>query len=619
MKKFFSFVIASILLLLMSVNVFAAENTGSITITNPTVGVEYKIYKIFDASPAFGEGTNENAVSYSIQKNNQFFEDMFGDPDNPDNDFANDIFYYNANSGNVRLKEGVGESTLVSYLNGLITPAKTTAAPSQTGIANKPEIVFDDLPYGYYLVTSTLGTAVTIDSNMPDVKVIDKNQKPNSDNSFNKQVKIGVDSETGKPIWAESNSANIGDMAEYKVSFVATNYNGDKVIQYYSIRDIKSSSLWVEFNNITVTVIEQKDSEGNPVNEKTHTMTKGYYYCANPNIDTLEWKYLGEWGNDTNPDNAEWYLIHYGYDEFEIVIPWMDDYKFTGVQDMQKGYELTFDLDKNDGNNILSESLYDSPSDVEVEYYAAVGPDAANDVAINSVYLDWITADGTYGPEEPQKTETRVYNLGIIKIANDGTNTTAATRLAGATFELFSDEACSQPVYVIPTNNKGVYILDDLGNTASGINKETARKKYVTYWEEYIAEATNNPKQRNDMTTPENGQLVVMGLKAGTYYLKETVAPPSYNSLSGTISVVVGPGGTDTTILSGYKELPDAEGNKKDITYFVYKTTVVNSVGTELPATGGEGTVRMITIGTMIAMAFAVLLITHKKMSIYQD
>ncbi len=616
MKRFFSFMMALVMLFLMSVNVFAAENAGSITITNPTAGEEYNIYKIFDANVKPADGTNGKAVSYSIQPDDQFFEAMFGDPNNPANNYANDIFIYNADAGTVTLKEGVGESALISYLKSLITNDKKTAADPQTAAAAQKEIKFDNLPYGYYLITSSLGTAVTINSNTPDVKVIDKNQKPNSDNSFNKQVQDGVDSDN-KPIWVESNSANIGDMVNYKVSFGATNYHGDKLIEHYVIRDSKSSSLWVEFNDIKVTIIEQRDTDGNPV--ITRTLTKGYYYCANKDIATSEWEFLGDWGDDTNPNNAEWYLIHYGYDEFEIVIPWLDNYTFEGVQDMNKGYKLTFDLDKEDENEILSESMYRSPAEVELTYSAAVGPDAANNVAVNSAYLDWVTADGTYGPEDPQKTETKVYNMGIIKTANDGTDATAATRLAGATFELYSDENCTQPIYVIPTNNAGVYVLDDEYNTTSGINRKTAREKYNGYWQEYIAAATKDPKQRNDMTTPDNGQLVIMGLKAGTYYIKETVPPVGYNPLSGVISVIVGPGGTDTTILSGYKELPDKDGNAKDVSYFVYKTTVINNMGAELPSTGGEGTIRMITIGTMIAMAFAVLLITHKKMSIYQD
>ena len=46
---------------------------------------------------------------------------------------------------------------------------------------------------------------------------------------------------------------------------------------------------------------------------------------------------------------------------------------------------------------------------------------------------------------------------------------------------------------------------------------------------------------------------------------------------------------------------------------------IENFSGVELPSTGGEGTIMMITFGTMVALAFAVLLITQKKMSIYQD
>ena len=46
---------------------------------------------------------------------------------------------------------------------------------------------------------------------------------------------------------------------------------------------------------------------------------------------------------------------------------------------------------------------------------------------------------------------------------------------------------------------------------------------------------------------------------------------------------------------------------------------VENSKGVELPSTGGEGTFWLFTIGTLLAIGFAVFLITHKKMSIYTD
>ena len=56
------------------------------------------------------------------------------------------------------------------------------------------------------------------------------------------------------------------------------------------------------------------------------------------------------------------------------------------------------------------------------------------------------------------------------------------------------------------------------------------------------------------------------------------------------------------------------------VAYDVFNNTeVVNNSGVELPSTGGQGTMLMITIGTMMAIAFAVLLITQKKMSVYED
>ena len=393
-------------------------------------------------------------------------------------------------------------------------------------------------------------------------------------------------------------SAQVGDVIDWQLSFVATNYDGDDIVEYYAIRDVKSSSLWIEFDTITVTV-------------GGVTLDKGYYYCANDAIATGEWDYLGTWGSDTNPNNAQWYLIHYGYDEIEIVIPWLDDYVFNGVQSSVKGYNLTFDLDKNDGNDVLSTSKYDSPVNVLVEYSAAVGPDAANSVARNSASLDWVTPEGTFGPDDSEVTETKVHNLGITKTANDGTSTTPATRLEGAVFELYKDVDCTQPVYVIPTNNVGVYILDDVDTVISGVNRVTAREYYAGYWESYIGSDTS--KKRNDMVTPASGQIVIMGLEAGTYYLKETKAPEGYNQLVAPVEVVVGTGST-AFYDNNYKDL---SGN--DITYAVYNATIENNRGVELPSTGGEGTFWLITIGTIVAIGFAVFLITHKKMSVYRD
>ncbi|MBR5284359.1 MAG: LPXTG cell wall anchor domain-containing protein [Clostridia bacterium] len=640
MKRAFAFMMALALVLSLSVNVFAAE-TGSITIANPTFGVEYAIYKIFDATykPAVEE-TGKKGVAYSIDPGtaldpNPVFDLMF-EYDEETKTYTNDIFNYNPDSNAVTLKDGIGDDVLFAYLQELVEndsvqpvlPTVTLQPESEEEGEMAEPIVFENLPYGYYLITSSLGALVTVNSNTPDITVVDKNQEPNDvDDLFEKKVQAGVDTE-GKPNWVESNSALVGDDVTYKVSFGATNYDGDDLIKYYVIRDEKSSSLWVEFQDIAITVTDKKTGE-------VHTLDKGFYYCANDAIDTDEWEYIGAgWGTITegqepDPNTADWYLIHYTYDAFEIVIPWLDDYTFTGKQNATQGFKLDFDLRKDDNNEVYSESMYGSPAHVEIIYTAAVGPDAVNSNAENKAWLDWVTTDGTYGPEDPEITVTKTYNMAIIKTANDGDAATQkpATRLAGATFEIYQDADCTIPVYVIPTNNPGVYILDDFANDTSGQNRVTSRERYAGYWEDYINGTVDAPNPngsenpRNDITTLEDGQLIILGLEAGTYYIKETNPPVGYNPLPGVTTITVGPeGGAKTESFPGYVSLPDADGNRQDLPAIVAHTiTIINYQGSELPSTGGAGTVKMITIGTIVAIGFAVLLITQKKMTVYQD
>ena len=202
MKKFLSILMVLTLVLSLGVTAFAAENAGSITITNATIDETYTVYKIFDASIKLAaDGVTADAVAYSIKPDNQFFEALFG----ADGTAANPFFTYNANTGAVAKREGVNDSELIKYLTDLVPNG--TYTPDATPVkATSEEVKFEDLDYGYYLITSTLGTTVTINSNTPDVEVIDKNQEPAPD--FDKQVQVGVD-ENGDPIWEDANSANI--------------------------------------------------------------------------------------------------------------------------------------------------------------------------------------------------------------------------------------------------------------------------------------------------------------------------------------------------------------------------------------------------------------------------
>ena len=585
MKRLFAFMMALVLVLSLSVTAFATENTGSITITNATIGDAYSLYKIFDATYSTDVSGNTNAVSYSITTDNQFFSYMFG----ADGKTENTYFSYDAVSGTITRKEGTQNTDIISYLTDMVRSEEDDFAAVKTETAADETVVFSDLPYGYYLIDKGNGAAVTIDSNTPDVQVIDKNQIPGSDFS-----KLIWDEETQE--WVINSSANIGDIVEFKVEFDATNYDGEKQIKYYTVADTKGDALWVEFNSVTVEV--------NGV-----TLDRGYYHGVDGTSNTGEWQYFGTWTEEekADPDNAQWYMIHRGFDAFDIVIPWMDDYHFEGTA---HDFNLTY------GEN--AKSIYPSPVKVVVTYNASVEPGATigasqSNNLWNTADLTW-TSDTTDGPDEPSTTVVTVYALGLEKVDAD-----TGAHLAGAVFEVYRDEACTDPVYVIPTDIKGVYILDDLNTFVSGEKRETSRAKYKDYLEAYLGDAT----QKNVVTSEVNGKLVILGLEAGDYYLKETAAPNGYNKLTTTTTVTVGNTNHSFFVIAdpsgNVVDAQTATGDQTKHTYTVTSTKVENSKGVELPSTGGEGTMRMITIGTIVALGFAVLLITNKKMRAYQD
>ena len=598
MKKCLSILLTLALVLSLSVTAFAAEDKGSITITNATIDETYEIYKIFDATISKDADGETNAVSYSIAADNQFFAALFG----ADGETENPYFVYNANTGSVTKRESANDTELIKYLTDLVADGtyETAVAPV---VAESDEVKFDDLSYGYYLITSSLGTTVTINSNTPDVMVIDKNQKPG--NGFDKQIQNGED-ENGAPIWDDENSANIGDQITYRIVFEATNYDGENKIKYYQIHDEKGDAIWAEFNSFEVYVGGVK-------------LERGYYLSQGGN-NTDHWEYFGNWdGVEKNRDNAQWYLVHLDYDKFRITIPWLENHTLTDVTNGgNTSYSLNFDED--------AASKFDSPVQVEIIYKAvveanAVIGDTTHGNRYNKAHASW-TSEHETGSTKPEEVVTYVYGIGLLK--DD-----IATRknLAGAKFEIYKDEACTEPVYVIPTKIDGVYIVDSLGTVAeniSGIMQETTRKLYEAYLEEYLKDENGDVIAQNNLVVSQtNGKLAILGLKEGVYYLKEVEAPDGYNALTQPIMLEAG------ADIRPFSIFADSDGNVADIQeedgihtenrFDLTHTVVHNSKGVVLPSTGGEGTFWLITIGTLLAIGFAIFLITHKKMSVYTD
>lgn len=192
----------------------------------------------------------------------------------------------------------------------------------------------------------------------------------------------------------------------------------------------------------------------------------------------------------------------------------------------------------------------------------------------------------------PSTTKTYVWEMGVHKFANLGTNDPNHA-LANAEFQLYKD------------------IVDKNGTTtmyaifSDATNSEDGTSVYnLTGW---TADAT----RATTVVTPASGNIKFVGLDAGTYYLKETKAPTGYNTLPAPITVEIS------------STLPTAKVPSTTVTYTVkcdgheadgHIIPVENKSGTVLPSTGGIGTTIFYVIGGGLMVAAAILLITKKRM-----
>ncbi len=98
------------------------------------------------------------------------------------------------------------------------------------------------------------------------------------------------------------------------------------------------------------------------------------------------------------------------------------------------------------------------------------------------------------------------------------------------------------------------------------------------------------------LTTDENGRAVSPEMSSGTYFLVETKAPDGYKLRDEAVSVTVIPSVMTTKAL----------------------VEISNQNAVLLPETGGIGTSGFLTIGSIMMIGAAILLITKKRMSLYE-
>ena len=117
--------------------------------------------------------------------------------------------------------------------------------------------------------------------------------------------------------------------------------------------------------------------------------------------------------------------------------------------------------------------------------------------------------------------------------------------------------------------------------------------------------------------TGADGKLLVSGVKAGGFYVKEIDAPSGYNPLEEPLEVWIQVQGDNLSNTDPKDDVTASVGNARvevDPSSGVVHATIENASGTVLPSTGGMGTTIIYAIGGILFCVALIMLVTKKRM-----
>lgn len=224
----------------------------------------------------------------------------------------------------------------------------------------------------------------------------------------------------------------------------------------------------------------------------------------------------------------------------------------------------TFEVSFTDAfyNDFRSQIDDGSLTQIVIQYLTTVKDDAVvKEKMKNTTHL-------TYGDNntttEDSETITKTFGIPVFKYTKND------QALAGAEFMLSTDPNCT----------------DESKTLKFTLNNDTNKYRFA---------ADGNAT----LTSLDNGRIDIEGLKAGTYYLKETKAPDGYNLLKKIQIIKIGEDGS--IILNGTAITDDVK--------------VKNNSGIELPSTGGMGTTLIYLAGIVLVVLSGYVLISKRRAS----
>ena len=557
-SRFMAVLMAMTMILSMSMTAFAAEAPkGTLTVNNTVAGKTLDLYQIFTATK--NEAGN---VAYTL---NSAYEGFFQSKISGASTLTGEALSekaYNYVKDQVGTDGSNGAAFAKDILDWILKNATTVATTHTTANTTADTTVINNLDYGYYVVyplgatdTSTAPGNEKVKSVASLVSVTGIDAKVNMKSNYPTVDKKIIPAQSGSGItigaivngnWEGNHQMELDDENESEDTIAPHGATDEKKVGDFGIGDTVTYQLTSKVPDMT-----------------------GYNSYTFKFSDTLS----------------------KGLDLKEVLSVKVGNTTLTAKSTGANTYALAYDK----SNRTLTVTLNDfynsyknrTGDTITVVYTATLNRDAVIGMNPNTnkavvEYSNNPKSDGT-GKSEPSIVDVHTFDFTIFKYyLKDETQ----TGLANAEFELYKANEAGDAA---DTNAK-INIVDE-GN---GVYRQATADE---------AKATGFTSAK--IVSDADGKVLVKGLDAGTYYLRETKAPEGYNKLLSDIKVEIKPVYDETTgKLTSYSVDYTYNGKTTNGAAITNKTdspevAVENKTGAQLPSTGSKGAL-MVTLAGIV-------------------
>lgn len=557
-SRFMAVLMAMTMILSMSMTAFAAEAPkGTLTVNNTVAGKTLDLYQIFTATK--NEAGN---VAYTLNSAYEgFFQSKITDASTLTGEALSEKAY-----DYVKTQVGTDGSNGAAFAKDIMGWILSASGETKTAVetthstANTVDTktVIENLAYGYYVVyplgatdTSKEPGDTTVKSVASLVNVTDTTVTINMKSNYPTVDKKIIQAQSGSGIkvgaivddsWESNHQMELEDENDPEDTIAPRGAADGKKAEDFGIGDTITYQLTSKVPDMT-----------------------GYNSYTFKFSDTLS----------------------KGLDLKEVLSVKVGNTTLTAKSTGANTYALAYDEDTRTLTVTLND-FYNSYKNhtgetITVVYTATLNRDAVIGMNPNTnkavvEYSNDPTTGGT-GTSEPSIVDVHTFDFTIFKYYLKNETKTA---LANAEFELYKANG-------------------EVAGAKVNIKKVEEGKYRVATPEEIATEGFKS----DVIVSGTNGKVLVKGLDAGTYYLRETKAPEGYNKLLSDIKVEIKPVYDETTgKLTSYSVDYTYNGKTTNGAAITNKTdspevAVENKTGAQLPSTGSKGAL-MVTLAGIV-------------------